>query len=68
MKGVKNIPTRFALVKRAEKILSDIDKYFEEADSFGLSTKEADPDGLMMNMRKGLVAMLEREGRLGIVL
>ncbi len=65
--GAVNIPTRFAIVKRAEKLLKEIDDYFEEASTFGLSVKEADPKGEMMGWRKGIIAMLEREGRLGIV-
>lgn len=64
MSEVKNIPTRFALVKRAQKILKDIDDYFEDTSDYGLSLQEADPDGMMMRMRKGLIEMLEREGRL----
>lgn len=64
MGTVKNIPTRLALVRRAEKILKDIDDYFEEAADFGLSVADADPRGEMVALRKGLVAMLEREGRI----
>lgn len=61
---VRNIPTRLALVKRAEKLLKEIIDYFEEAGSFGLSVEEADPRGEMVAIKNGLVAMLEREGRL----
>lgn len=64
MSAVRNIPTRFALVKRAEKLLKEINDYFDEADSFGLSIAEADPRGEMMAMKTGLLAMLEREGRI----
>lgn len=59
-----HIPTRYALIKRAEKILAEIDKYFEDADSFGLSLAESDPASFLVNMRKGIIAMLQREGRL----
>lgn len=62
--SIKNIPTRYALIKRAEKILSDIDGYFEDASNFGLSVKEADPKSDLVNMRDGIIAMLTREGRL----
>ena len=61
---VSNIPTRLALIKRAETILSDIDKYFSDADQWGLSADEADPDGLLHGMRAGLVSMLLKEGRI----
>ena len=64
---VANIPTRFALIKRAEKMLKDIDDYFEDAAHFGLSVKEADPTGEMMGWRRGILSMLEREGRLKLV-
>lgn len=67
MSEVKNIPTRYALIKRMQKLLKEIDDFFEEAADFGLSVQEADPDGQMMSMRKGLIASLEREKRLGIV-
>lgn len=62
-----NIPTRYALVKRMQKLLKEIDDYFEDAESYGLTVAEADPKGEMMAWRKGLVASLEREGRLGLV-
>lgn len=62
MDEVKNIPTRFAIVKRAEKILKEIDDYFQDADDFGLTVAEADPKGEMMACRKGILGMLEREG------
>lgn len=62
--AVVNIPTRYALIKRAEKILSEIDRYFEDATNFGLSMQEADPQNDLVNMRKGIIAMLQREGRL----
>lgn len=65
--GAVNIPTRYAIVKRAEKMLKEIDSYFEDAADHGLSVAEADPTGEMMGWRKGIIAMLEREGRLGIV-
>lgn len=64
MTGAINIPTRYALIKRAEKILSDIDRYFEDACNFGLSVQEADPQSDLVNMRKGIIEMLIREGRL----
>lgn len=67
MSAVRHIRTRFAIVKRAEKILGEIDKLFEDAADYGLSVAEADPHGELTAMRKGLIAMLEREGRLGIV-
>jgi hypothetical protein len=65
--GAVNIPTRYALVKRMHKLLKEIDDYFEDAADHGLTVAEADPKGEMMAWRKGLVASLEREGRLGIV-
>ncbi len=64
---VANIPTRFAIVKRAQKILKEVDAYFEEAADFGLSVADADPTGEMMAVRKGIVAMLARERQLGLV-
>jgi hypothetical protein len=65
-KGMKvsNIPTRFALIKRAEKILRNIDDFFEDADSYGLTVADVDPDGLMQHIRADIIAMLQREGRL----
>lgn len=65
MSAVKNIPTRYALVKRAKKLLKEIDDYFEEAADFGLSLTDSDPRGEMVAIRKGLIAMLEREGWIG---
>lgn len=62
--GVANIPTRYALIKRAEKILGEIDRYFEDAENFGLTLIEADPQSDLINMRKGIIAMLQREGRI----
>jgi hypothetical protein len=62
--SVKNIPTRFALIKRAQKILKDIDDFFEDADMYGLTMADVDPDGLMQGIRKNLVSMLEREGHI----
>lgn len=64
--GAVNIPTRFALIKRAEKILKDIDDFFDEADSYGLSPYEADPGAVLTKMRRGLMDLLIREGRLRI--
>lgn len=64
MSAVTNIRTRFALVKRAEKLLKEIDDYFQDADHFGLSVAEADPRGELVAIRKGLIHMLEREGRI----
>lgn len=61
---VVNIPTRLALIKRAEKILADIDDYFCDADLWGLSPAEADPDGMMQKLRTGIVSMLIKEGRI----
>ena len=65
MSAVTNIRTRFAIVKRAKKMLKDIDVLFEDADDFGVSVEELDPRGELVAIRKGLIAMLEREGRLG---
>jgi hypothetical protein len=65
--GAVNIPTRYAIVMRAKKLLKEIDDYFEDAANFGLNVKEADPTGEMMGWRKGIIAMLERERALGIV-
>jgi hypothetical protein len=62
--GAINIPTRYALIKRMEKLLKEIDDYFDDASNYGLSVAEADPKGEMMAWRKGLIASLEREGRL----
>ena len=64
MSAARNIPTRFAIVKRAEKILKEVDDYFEDAANFGLSVEEADPRGELVAVRKGIIAMLERERRL----
>lgn len=64
MTGVTNIPTRLALIHRAEKILADVDQYFSDADAWGLSPAESDPDGVMRRMQRGLVAMLVKEGRM----
>lgn len=64
MPKVINIPTRLALIKRAEKMLADIDQYFSDADLWGLSTAEADPDGMMKKMRDGLIGMLIKERRI----
>ncbi len=64
---VVNIRTRFAIVKRGQKLLKEVDAYFEDAADFGLSAKDADPDGKMMAIRKGILAMLDNERRLGIV-
>ncbi len=65
--GAVNIPTRYALVKRMQKLLKEIDDYFDDAANYGLTTAEADPKGEMMELRKSLTASLEREGRLGLV-
>jgi hypothetical protein len=62
--AVHNISTRYALVKRATKMLEDIDDYFEDAADFGLSVEEADPRGEMVAIRKGLIEMLENERRI----
>lgn len=62
--GAVNIQTRYALIKRMEKLLKDIDDYFDDCDAYGLTMAEADPKGEMMAWRRGLVASLEREGRL----
>ena len=67
MSSVRNIRTRFAIVKRAEKILKEVDAYFEDAADFGLSVEEADPRGELVAVRKGIIAMLENEQRLGLV-
>ena len=64
MSAVTNIRTRFALVKRAEKLLKEIDDYFEDAANFGLSVEDADPRGELVAIRKGLIHMLEREGQI----
>lgn len=61
---VANIPTRLALIHRSEKMLKDIDQYFSDADLWGLSPVEADPDGMMQKIRDGLVKMLIKEGRI----
>lgn len=63
-KGITNIPTRLALIHRAEKLLKEIDDYFSDADLWGLSYAESDPDGMMQKMRTGLVSMLIKEGRI----
>lgn len=63
---VKNIPTRYALVKRMEKLLKEIDDYFEDAADYGVSVQDADPDGMMQSIRKGLIESLTREGRIRI--
>ena len=59
--------TRYAIIKRAQKILKEIDSIFDDAEAWGLSAKEADPTGEMLKIRKSLVSMLEREKALGIV-
>lgn len=59
--SVKNIPTRFALIERGKKMLNEIDKYFDEAYSFGLSAQEADPKNDLIKIRTGLIEMLIRE-------
>lgn len=64
MGKVKNIQTRLALIHRAEKILKDIDDYFDDADLWGLSLAEADPDDVMRKTRDGLIAMLIKERRI----
>jgi hypothetical protein len=65
--SVQNIRTRFAIVKRAEKLLKTVDDFFEDAADFGLSVDEADPRGELVAIRKGIIAMLENERRLGLV-
>lgn len=64
---VANIPTRFAIVRRAERILKEVDDYFEDAADFGLSVTDADPKGELVAIRKGIIAMLERERRIKAV-
>ncbi len=64
MSAPVNIPTRYALVKRAEKILREIDDFFQDADDFGLTIKEADPKGALIKIRAGIISMLENEGRI----
>lgn len=59
-----NIPTRYALIKRMEKLLKEIDDYFEVASSYGLSVLEADPGEVLIKIRAGLIKSLQNEGRL----
>jgi hypothetical protein len=68
MGDATHIPTRYALVKRMQKILKDIDDYYQDCDDFGLTLKEADPDGVMGKIRAGLIDSLDREKRLGLTL
>ncbi len=65
--AVINILTRLALVRRAEKMLVEIDSILSTAAHVGISADEVDPDGQMRNARKGIIGMLENEQRLGIV-
>lgn len=67
MSAARNIRTRLAIVRRAEKMLKDINVFFDDAASAGFSVEEVDPHGEMVAIRRGLVAMLERERRLGKV-
>ena len=62
--AVSNIPTRYALVKRMEVLLKQIDDYFQDADEWGLPLEQSDPHGQLMAIRKGLIQSLEREGRI----
>lgn len=62
--GAVNIPTRYALIKRLEKLLKEIDDYLQEASDYGLTLAESDPKGEMMAIRRGIIASLENEGRL----
>ncbi len=64
---VTHIPTRYALVKRAVKLLKEIDGYFRDAEAFGVSAKDADPNGEMTALRQSIIKMLEREKALGLV-
>lgn len=56
-----HIPTRYALVRRGEKIRDEIDTYFEDAASYGLASEQADPGGELRAIRSALMAMIDRE-------
>lgn len=64
---VTRIVTHYAIMKRAQNIIKEIDKMFEDGESWGLTLKEIDPDEQMLNIRRGLIAMLEREKQIGRV-
>lgn len=63
--SVKKLINPYALTKRAEKSIADIDKYFQDAESFGLKLAESDPNGELLNIRKALIAMIGNEKRIG---
>jgi hypothetical protein len=65
--SVTNIRTRYAIVKNAERLLKQVDDFFEDAANWGVSVAEADPRGELVAIRKGLIHMLDNERRLGIV-
>jgi len=59
-------PARYALIKRVEKLLKEIDDYFDDANEFGLSVEQADPRGDLTKIRIGLISTLVREGRIKV--
>jgi len=65
MSEVYRILNPYALQKRARKIIDDIDKFFQDANEYGLRDSEADPKGQLLKIRKACVDMLENEKTIG---
>lgn len=63
--NVTRLVNPYALQKRARKIIDDIDKFFQDADEFGISYKEADPNEQLLKIRKACVDMLDNERKIG---
>ncbi len=61
---VHHILTRPALVARMEKLLAEINSYFEDSAALGFTMAEVDADGFMRKIQQGLIASLANEHRI----